>query len=344
MEQINRKCSYCKHFFNPQAGGLLRDQLQDFFNQSVVQYAIKHRGNSRSELEAESQRAFRLYPRRYQEILLGLSETSGLNLSDVLILSWAPASAGCSGIAAWGDYSTDGKLVFGRNADYYSSRESFSNRTCVIVYNPDDGSNSVASVCCLGQLQVPTGLNDKGIFMEWNDGSISGGSIFYPDRLSFTGSLLFDWSDLSQIDSAVMSSRSEWPCILNFANSSASCSYERATFDVKKREPDKDGLMVATNHFVDRQWGVANPFGDPNYTVTRRMNLLALGEMYKGEFSPEIMRKVLDTPLEHGGATGNFTRIQVVALPEELKIWVKIPGYQDWVMVDLKGLFTCAAR
>jgi hypothetical protein len=63
-------------------------------------------------------------------------------------------------------------LVFGRNADYYSSSESFANRTCVIVYNPDDGSNSVASVCSLGQLQVPTGLNDKGIFMEWNEGSI----------------------------------------------------------------------------------------------------------------------------------------------------------------------------
>jgi hypothetical protein len=33
------------------------------------------------------------------------------------------------------------------------------------------------------------------------------------------------------------------------------------------------------------------------------------------------------------------TIYQVVAVPGELKIWIKTPGYSDWQLVDLNALF-----
>ena len=33
------------------------------------------------------------------------------------------------------------------------------------------------------------------------------------------------------------------------------------------------------------------------------------------------------------------TSYQVVAVPEDLTIWVKVSGVQDWTEVDLKPLF-----
>jgi len=55
------------------------------------------------------------------------------------------------------------------------------------------------------------------------------------------------------------------------------------------------------------------------------------------------MTKVLDTPIDKGGATWTVktykTTYQVIAIPEQLKLWLKSPGFQDWTEVDLSLLF-----
>ena len=47
-------------------------------------------------------------------------------------------------------------------------------------------------------------------------------------------------------------------------------------------------------------------------------------------------------PLESGGAlqtSGLPTSYQVVAVPEELKMWVRIPGVQEWTELELERFF-----
>lgn len=52
------------------------------------------------------------------------------------------------------------------------------------------------------------------------------------------------------------------------------------------------------------------------------------------------MRKILDVTLEKGGsAQPKSTIYQFVAVPEQLRVWIKAYGYQDWVLVDIGGLF-----
>jgi hypothetical protein len=131
---------------------------------------------------------------------------------------------------------------------------------------------------------------------------------------------------------------------VNVANETGAYSYEWATSKVVRRTPYKVGLLVTTNHFVDPSWRFA-PIAlndqDPVYTAHRSANLLALGEKYKGKFNPEVMMKIMNIPLEKGGAfrVPNDTSYQIVAVPKELKIWVKMPEVQEWTEIDLKPLF-----
>ena len=290
-----------------QEGYLLKDKLHEFYNESVVNYFIREKNFSYKRMITESMNVFSLYPKRFRDIITGMAETSGMSLENLTILSRVPYIApSCSALFAWGNYSLDGSMVVGRNADFYSVTNDFLNHTIIVVYNPTDGSHSVATVCRPAQLQIHTGMNDRGLFLEANDGSSSGGSIFYPDRSTYIGSFLFDCSNLRQLDAAVFSSRIDWATILNVADENTSVSYEWATFDLKRRMPDRDGLLVSTNHFMNPEWGFPLPSGDPNYTVLRYSNLLSLGEKYKGRFDPKTMMKVFDTALESGGATGSL--------------------------------------
>jgi hypothetical protein len=106
-------------------------------------------------------------------------------------------------------------------------------------------------------------------------------------------------------------------------------------------DPEQDGLLVGTNHFVGPTWNIAQV--DEKVTtdtsMKRRQNLLALGEIYKGSFSPYVMMRVLDTPIDQGGATVEGTIYQVIAVPAQLKLWVKVPGLQDWTIIRLGPLF-----
>ena len=323
-----------------QEGYLLRDQIHEYYNDSVANYFIQAKNMSHEHLASESMNIFSLYPKRFRDIVLGISETSGLSLENLTILSRVSYVApGCSAVFAWGNYSKDGSTIAGRNLDFYSDSNDFAKYTIVCIYNPTDGSHSVASVCRLAQLEIHTGMNDQGIFLEANDGSSSGGDVFFPDRLTYIGSFLFDFSTLRQLDAAVSSAKINWATVLNAADENEARSYEWATFDLKRAMPDRGGFLASTNHFVNPEWGIAHPQGDPNHTFLRRRNLLMLGEKYNGSFDAKNMMKLLDTSIEKGGASGPFTRLQVVAVPSEKEMWVKIPGYQNWTRVDLKSLF-----
>jgi hypothetical protein len=56
------------------------------------------------------------------------------------------------------------------------------------------------------------------------------------------------------------------------------------------------------------------------------------------------MMNILDTPMNKGGATwpekGKIRTIyQIMAIPRDRVIWIKIPGYQDWTAINLQPFF-----
>lgn len=339
-----------------QYGKLLKTDLNEFYNSAINECFIKKQKVPYGVMLNIGKGVFEFYPKRFKEIIYGMSETSGLNTDELLILnavefytSISGVNMGCSGIAVWGDYTQGNPLIFGRDYEYFKHYKEFSKFLTVAVFNPNDGSNPAATIGLAGQIYVVTGINKEGLFLELNNAMPSVGPLFYPNRIHMIAMLftyLFDCSTMEQLDAAFNTGRACFPYIINAADKNEAFSYEWAPFDIKKRKCEDKGLLVSTTHFVDPSWGLPDPPDGSFLTKTRYNNLLALGKKYKGGFNVEKMMDVLDTPLLEGGPTltgksvTQFATIyQIIAVPAQLKLWIKAPDYQDWTEVDLNGLF-----
>jgi hypothetical protein len=332
-----------------QYGALMKKELNEIYNQMNGDFG-KIEGITYDSMLKKGRMLFEYYPQKYKEIVFGISETSGLGLDKQLIVNAkeyyipvAPLAHQCSGVAAWGNYTSGRPLVFGRNYDFGPALAEY---VTVAVYNPEDGSLPTASITYAGSIYVTSGLNKKGLFLELNNGGVSE-TAQYTNRVPALVSLfafLESAADLKQLNAEFHSTLPDYAYVINVADPEKAYSYEWATFDVRRRSPDEDGLLVATNHFVDPSWGLAEPeMGafDPANTSERRTNLLALAEKYKGNFSSQTMMEVMSLPLEKGGSfrAPHDTSYQIVAVPQDLKVWVRIPEVSDWTEVDLKPLF-----
>lgn len=337
-----------------QYGHLLKDELQKFYKIAIADSLVKERHLEYGAAKYVSAMLFKRYPQRFKEILFGIAETSGLELEKVLVLNELVTlshvmgdAAHCSYIATWGDYSADGTMITGRHFDYPEFFKKFADYVTVTIFNPTDGSVPTATVGFLGSIEAVTVMNRSGLFAEVNDGTPSGGNTFMENRIfNFIQILdfLFNSSDMTQLDAAMFSSQPIVAILLNVADSNVSYSYEWPTFGIRRRVQDKPGLLVSTNHFVDPSWGIAQPSGDIFQTVSRRTNLLALAEKYKGKFSVKVMMEVLDTPYEKGGAQRPHNIYETIFVPKNLNLWLKTPGTSDWEAVDLAHHFDMTVK
>ena len=271
-------------------------------------------------------------------------ELSELILLDQIAVIGAVADPynACSAIAAWGDYTNNNILVFGRNFDYPEGFKKFSKYMVVAVYNPDDGSIPVASLGWAGQVQTLNGMNKEGLFLEVNAGTLSGGTTPVSGRVTpliLLLSFLFDDSTMTQLEASLNTNYPSISFLVNAADKNRAYSYEWWSYGVKRSDGENEGLLVSTNHFVHPDWDFPLPSEDDS-SMVRRRNLLALGEKYKGQFDDRKMMEVLDTMLEDGGATKSAETIfQIVAVPEKLQMWVKIRDQQDWTLINLNNSF-----
>jgi hypothetical protein len=331
-----------------QYGMLLKNELGDLYNVAVEAFFIKKQGIAREKLDTIARAVFDPYPRRYKEIIYGMAETSGLGLDKQVLLNaieWYPkighlSYGRCSAIAVWGPYTSGGPLVFGRNNDDDPPYKDFARFMVASVFKPDDGSFPTAIINYAGAVYNPTGMNSEGLFVEMNAGPWMGFSL---DRISiFTTlfSFLQDYSSLTELDRAFKSTVTNISAIVNVADRERAYSYESSLSDTRRVGPEQDGILAATNHFVGPTWNIAQVDDRiSGWTMKRRSNLLSLGENYKGTFSPRVMMKVLDTTIDQGGPTVEGTIYQVIAVPAQLKLWIKVPSLQDWTKITLGPLF-----
>lgn len=333
-----------------QYGHLLRDELAHLYQEAIEGYFIREKGLAPEAMRHAAQSLFAFYPHRFKTFFEGMAETSGLPLEKHILLNALELYGmlpGCSGIAAWNDYTAGGPLVFGRNYDWFGRYRPFARFLTVTVFNGEDGIPTAIATFA-GVIYATTGMNAEGLFLELNNGFPSGGSLSYSNRVPAVVHLLaflLDCSNMAHLDAAFNSTRSNFTFIIDAADRDAAYAYEWLPFDIKRREGKADGLLVATNHFVHPDWGIELQDTAGFKSRERRENLLSLAENHKGKMTVAAMMEILDTPIDHGGATwpaGDAiqTVYQVVVVPAERMLWVKVPGFQDWTAVDLGGLFS----
>jgi hypothetical protein len=340
-----------------QYGRLMSGPLKEMYTEVVSQYAKNGIACSDISLDDFSQQLFRLYPRRFQELAEGMSETSGLNLNKMAVLneffdyylkcSAHPSSGNsgnCSAISVWDKYSKDGTLVMGRNFDFPNFYRAFNKYITIVAYNPADASNSTAVITYPGQIGSIQAFNSRGLVLENNNGIASGDTEHYfgkriPFMVKDLGAM-FEHSTYEALDAALVTSRMHYPLIYNMGYPGGAANYEMTTFDVKRRQ-GQDGLLIGTNHFISPGWKPPpSKYRDGIKDSKKRYdNLQTLAEKYKGKIDASIMMAIMDVPIDKGGATPQDKNIyQFVVVPTDLKIWIKAMTYSDWTEVDLKTL------
>jgi len=334
-----------------QYGYLLKSQIGSYYQKAINEHSPWGGKWSRQDAEEFARGNYENYPERAKEIFNGMAETSGLSIDQLILIDQytelfvVSNIFGCSGMAAWGGYTLDGSVVLGKNEDMPEFFKEFNNSLVVVIYNPDDGSHSVASVCNAGQVKVMNAINDARLvnvtyqapFIEPLDMSMTRIPLFI-NHLMF----LLDSGSLSELETALLGYLPPGPINGTAADAKSAFSYEVSPSRCVVRQADQDGLTAETNHYEDPSWDIPEKYlqsEDWKESEERRDNLLALGESYKGTIDAQLMMAIFDIPKSQGGATVYDTTYQVVAVPSKLKIWVKVPDYQDWVGVDLNPLF-----
>lgn len=332
-----------------QYGRLLDKELKALYKNALIDYFQKQKGLSSESMKKRAISLYHLYPQRFKDIIAGMAETSGLSLDEQIMLNSLESygsMSGCSGIIVWGAFTKSQSLIAGRNYDWFDKYTEFAQTLTLTVFKPDSGISN-AIVTFAGVIYATTGMNESGIFLELNNGLPSGGTLSYSNRVPAIVSLmacLNDYRTMDQVDAFFNTTRTNFSFIINTADKSRGISYEWAPFEHRRQNGGAEGLLVATNHFTDPSWGIILRDNDGFETVRRRENLLALGDKNKGKIDLKKMMEFLDTPMNEGGATwparGHIRTVyQIIAVPESLQFWLKVPGYQDWTDVDLKDLF-----
>jgi hypothetical protein len=251
-------------------------------------------------------------------------------------------------LSAWGEYTGGGPLVVGRNWDIGGPYGEYKRFLSAVIYNPANASNAVVDINFVGTISLQTGMNNRGIFLDLQNGQRSDPTEV-PDRKLPTY-ILFDFllnsSTLQELDMRMLDHANlpQLGLIINVATSSEDRVYEWATYDVKRRTGN--GLIASSNHFIDPSWSNLPevPSGaEGDYSRERLANLLALGKQFKGSINADKMMKIFDTTFPDGGATfPEYTVYQVVAVPADLTIWLKAHDYSGWERIELKQLFAAS--
>ena len=328
-----------------QYGALMKNELREMYDllDIIMTYNI---GNNRQATKIIEQQISQL-PYRINEFMRGAAETSELTTEQLQAVNAVERIAGlpmCSVAVCWNDYA-EGPLVVGRNYDYSEAFTLLKEAVCVTVYHPSDGSLSVATVGYIGEIYAVNGLNEKGIFMELNNGRPSAPIRTPEARVTGTTMLfnaLFEIDELKDWDLFFSTVNNSSSYIINVADSQSARSYEWCPIGYKVGGADlPDGLLVSTNYFVNKDWLFYTPTDAESWEgLTRRKNLITLCDSAKGKIDAQKMMEIIETPEKDGGAQSDLTVYQMVVVPETKTMWIRVVGGAGWTQIELSGFLT----
>jgi hypothetical protein len=341
------------HQMGRQYGSLLKDELTEFYAMAAKQTGIGTPRAPYDEVLAEAKAGLAKAPFYVREWVKGMGETSGLGADRQIIACQALlpiVMGGCSGLVAWGDYTTNGATVAGRNWDLATkSLEPYQKFLTVAVFNPTGSGQGVADINYIGQITWQSAINASGLFYDLQNGAMSdpGNAKNRLNANSALMSMMLDSTSLNQVDAFFDAVRAEGGLIINVADAERGYCYEWGTFDYRRRVDDEKGLVASSNHFLAPAWQTTRdiPMGKAAaFSRERQSNLLELGRKFKGRIDAGKMMEFFDATIPKGGPSfhedsGLKTYYTIVAVPRELKIWLHVRDLQGWTGIDLKPLF-----
>ena len=272
----------------------------------------------------------------------GAAKGSGLSVSEIQkinCLERLPGMLQCSAAIAWDEY-TNGDLIVGRNYDYGSSFHEIADDVAVTIYHPADGSLPVATIGYVGEIYAVNAMNQAGLFLEYNNGTPTTGSLKAPPAFTGTSSLfdiMFRARAIGDLDRFFNTVRASSGCIINAADATDARSYEWTYAETKRGDAgNTEPLIVSSNYFLNPDWSYPVPEDKASWMgKTRRDGLLALCRAQKGNIDVETMKRIIATEMKDGGAANTFTVYQIVTVPRTQEMWIRVVDRGDFVKIDL---------
>ncbi|MGM9739472.1 MAG: C45 family autoproteolytic acyltransferase/hydrolase [Candidatus Cryptobacteroides sp.] len=251
---------------------------------------------------------------------------------------------GCTAFAVWGDASSDGEIIAGRNFDFYMGEE-FAGRNIVLVEKPDSGYAYI-SVTWPGMTGVVSGMNERGLTVSLNASKLETPKLSATPVSILAKQILQYAADIDEavrIAGSVKTFVSE-SFLVSSASDGRSAVIEKTPSEMAVYDPASDNpecnRVICTNHyqsdvFKDREENLENILESDSGFRFRRVEEL-LDSL--GTISPETAALVLRDRRGVGGVNvgmcNELSINQLLAMhsvifkPSSGEIWVSAGPWQ----------------
>lgn len=333
-------------------GKLMTSQLNESLK-IINRYFVEENGISFERLVKKAREFHEKYPYSYKLFIEGISEGSGLTLDECMILNgmetlnsllYEKDIVHCTFASIPSSEDDVKRNIITRNYDFPKPFDQCAKYLTVTVID-NENKIPVAFIGMPGQIYCPTCINEKGLFMELNNGMPSGGFGVNNDRETLLVRLLQimeDSTSLDQIERQLKSTLSDYSLIINVADSQSVFSAEFSSENgVRVHSPNNNRPFVSTNFFQSLQWNtIPDPTDESTWLgVTRRNNLVNLIEKMNGKFDIDDILNIMSTSINDGGSKWELTIYQLVFDTRSQMLYLCGPKSNEWINISLQKMF-----
>ncbi len=263
------------------------------------------------------------------------------------------ALVGCTSFAAWEEKTDDGKLLIGRNFDFYAG-DAFAENKIVAFINPQQGYKFM-SVTWGGFIGVVSGMNEKGLTVTINAGK-SKIPLVAKTPISIVTREILQYA--ATIDEAIAIAKKRDVFVSESIMVGSAIDKKAVLIEVSPKhfgvyDVENSDQLICSNHFQsdiyknNRRNLKTIQESHSKYRYDRMTELLSEENKLNPTKAVDILRnknglnnksiglgneKALNQLLAHHG---------IVFQPEDLKVWVSSNPYQlgEFVAYDLNDVF-----
>lgn len=195
-------------------------------------------------------------PEDYKRELTTLAKESNLSRDELFTVNVLPdlyRNISCSSLIVLPERSASGKMVFGRNLDFFSPRKLY-RFTVVKVYYPEGKRHRFVSIGFPGFVGCLTGMNDAGLCLAVHEVHLSAdrSPIYSPEGVPYSMMLRRVMENCSTVEEAVeLLKQTPRTTLLSIAlcDRNHAAVAEITPRQVVVRESE-NGVCICTNHFL----------------------------------------------------------------------------------------------
>ena len=263
------------------------------------------------------------------------------------------ALVGCSSFAAWNNKTEDGKLLIGRNFDFYAG-DKFAENKIVAFINPDNGYKYM-SVTWAGMIGVVSGMNEKGLTVTINAGK-SSIPLSAKTPISLLTREILQYA--SNINEAINIAKKRKVFVSEAILIGSSQDNKAVVIEVSPKkfgiyEVENNNQLICSNHFQsiiydnDRRNNKQIKESHSKYRYERMEELIDAKEKLNVKDAISILRNTKGLKDNNIGYSNEkslnhlLAHHSVVFKPNDLKVWVSSNPFQlgEFVCYDLNKIF-----